>query len=86
MDLAASWRSLFQNWPKDIPKQGMVVTNYGETVPFVNFMVSEGILLVERDRPDSNDARKIMISFQAILAVKSSSTMDFDKYKAFGFK
>ena len=85
MDSAESWRHFFKAWPADIPKQGLVVTTFDEIIPFVNFMTSAGVLLVERDRPDANDARKIMISFNAISAVKSRSTMDFDAYKAFGF-
>ena len=86
MDSAESWRTLFQEWPKDRPRQGMILTTFLETIPFVNFMISEGILLVERDRPDSSNARKVMISFGAIAAVKSTDTLDFDQYKAMGFK
>jgi hypothetical protein len=86
MDTADSWRMLFTSWPASMPRQGLIVTIFEEIIPFVNFMTSGGILLVERDRPDSSDARKVMIAYGAISAVKSTSTMDFDKYKAFGFE
>ena len=69
-----------------MPRQGLIVTNFGENITFVNFMTSGGILLVERDRPDSSDARKVMIAYSAISAVKSTSTMDFDKFKVLGFE
>lgn len=86
MNAAESWRELFSAWPANMPKSGLIVTTFGEIIAFVNFMTSDGILLVERERPDSSDARKVMIAYQAISAVKSTSTMDFDKYKALGFK
>ncbi len=86
MDSAESWRMLFSNWPASMPRQGLILTTFDEIIPFINFMTSGGILLVERDRPDSSDARKVMISYQAIAAVKQTSTMDFDKYKVFGFE
>lgn len=86
MDVAESWRALFSSWPANMPRQGLIVTTFGEVISFVNFLTSGGILLIERDRPDSNDARKVMIAYSAISAVKSTSTMDFDKYKAFGFE
>ncbi len=86
MDSADSWRMLFSSWPANMPRTGLIVTNFGENITFINFMTSGGILLVERDRPDSSDARKVMIAYQAIAAVKSTSTMDFDNFKAFGFE
>lgn len=85
MDAAQNWQRIFEGWPASMPKQGMLATTFGEVVTFINFMTTEGILLIELPRPDSNDARKIMIAYSAILAVKSSTTADFAKFKDFGF-
>lgn len=86
MDSAESWRELFCGWPQGMPREGIIVTTFQESIPFINFMTSGGVLLVERDRPDSAGARKVMVSFGAIAAVKSTNTLDFDKYKAMGFE
>lgn len=86
MESAESWRSLFENWPESIPKQGMVVTNFQETISFVNFLVSGGILLVERDKPDSHGARKVFVDYGAISALKLSSTMELARFQVMGFQ
>ena len=86
MDSADCWRQLFFEWPQSIPREGIIVTTYQETIPFMNFMTSGGVLLVERDRPDGSGARKVMLAFSAIAAVKSTNTLDFDQYKAMGFE
>lgn len=86
MDSADSWRQLFCEWPESMPRQGIIVTSFAEPIPFVNFLVSGGVLLVERDRPDGAGARKVMIGFGAIAAVKSTSPMDLDQYKVMGFQ
>lgn len=86
MEIADCWRQLFSEWPQEIPREGIIVTTFQETIPFINFMTSGGVLLVERDRPDSSGARKVMVAFGAIAAVKSTNTLDFDKYKAMGFE
>ncbi len=48
------WQALFENWPDVIKRHGAVVTKQGEAVPFVNFLISFGLLLIERDGPDAN--------------------------------
>ncbi len=86
MDSADSWRQLFCEWPESLPRQGIIVTTYTETIPFVNFLIAGGVLLAERDRPDGSGARKVMIAFGAIAAVKFTSPMDLDQYKVMGFE
>ena len=73
MDISDCWRELFCQWPEAIPREGIIVTTFQETIPFINFMTSGGVLLVERDRPDSSGARKVMVAFGAIAAVKSKA-------------
>jgi hypothetical protein len=80
------WRSLFENWPNSIPKQGMLVTNFGETITFVNFLISPGILMIERDKPDSYGARKVMLVYEAISAIKIASPMELGRFTVMGFQ
>ncbi|SFI76299.1 hypothetical protein [Planctomicrobium piriforme] len=85
MDTAAAWQHLFSSWPKSRPKTGIVITTFQEPIPFTNFLLSEGILALERDRPDSQNARKVFVAFTAILAVKFTDTDDFLNFKQLGF-
>jgi len=86
MESADSWRSLFENWPESLPRQGLVVTTFQETIPFVNYMVSGGLLLLERDKPDSIGARKVILAYDAISAVKLSTTVDLARLQVLGFQ
>jgi hypothetical protein len=83
MDLNAAWRSAFQSWPANLPKVGMIVTSTQETVPFVNFLVADSFVIVERDKPDSQGARKLIIALAAITAVKLSITEDLQTLAPF---
>ena len=86
MESAESWRSLFENWPDAIPRQGMIVTVFQETIPFVNFLVSGGILLVERDKPDTYGSRKVFVTYEGISALKLTTPMELDRFQVMGFQ
>lgn len=86
MDAAESWRSLFENWPESIPRQGFVVTTFEEAIPFSDFMISGGILLLERDKPDSYGSRKVMVSYDVIGAVKLPTPIELARFQVMGFQ
>jgi len=86
MPTADAWKSLFENWPEAVSRQGMVVTSSNESIPFIDFLVSPGILLLERDKPDSNGTRKVMVSYEAISAVKLTSTQELARFQVMGFQ
>jgi len=80
MESAESWRSLFENWPESIPREGLLVTSFQETIAFTDFLISCGILLVERETPDSSGARKVMITYEAITALKIAHPMELARF------
>jgi len=86
MQSAEGWRSILENWPDVIPKKGIVVTTYQESIPFQNFLLSSGIVLLERDKPDSLGARKVMLSYEAICAIKLTDTTELASYQVMGFQ
>ncbi|HTN01201.1 hypothetical protein [Planctellipticum variicoloris] len=86
MNSADGWRNLFENWPASIPRAGMIVTSFGESVPFRDFMISGSILLVDRDVPDSYGARKVMLTYDSIAAVKLTSTLELARFQVMGFQ
>lgn len=86
MDDAGAWRLLFENWPNAIPRSGLLVTSYQETIPFKDFLISGAILLLEREAPDSLGARKVMVLYSAISAVKITSPMEMARFQVMGFQ
>lgn len=86
MNSADGWRNLFENWPAAIPRAGLIVTSFGESVPFRDFMISGSILLVDRDVPDSYGARKVLLAYESIAAVKLTSTLELARYQVMGFQ
>ena len=86
MDPSEYWRSLFENWPESIPREGMLVTSFNEHIPFNSFLISGGVLLVERDKPDTYGSRKVMVAYSTILAVKMTTTMEIGRFQVMGFQ
>lgn len=86
MQSAEGWRSILENWPEAIPKKGIIVTNYQESIPFQNFLLSTAVVLLERDKPDSLGARKVMLSYDAICAIKLTDTLELARYQVMGFQ
>jgi len=86
MSDSESWRAIFENWPESIPRQGIVVTTYQESIPFINYLISGGVVLLERDTPDSQGARKVMLSYEGINAVKITAPMELSRFQVMGFQ
>jgi hypothetical protein len=86
LDSTEVWKSLFESWPESIPREGLLVTTFNEHVPFNGFLVSGGVLLVERDKPDTYGSRKVMIAYSAILAVKITSVIELGRFQVMGFQ
>jgi hypothetical protein len=86
MDIAQSWRRLFASWPPSLAQRGVLVTNFGEQIAFSAFWVSEDMLLIERQTPDTVGARKVIISFEAILGVKLTEVLKPAALAPLGFK
>jgi len=86
MDAAGAWKSIFEGWPRAIERKGMVVTSLGEGIPFVNFLVSGGLLLLERDKPDQFGTRKVILPYGQISAVRLQSVEDLSRFQVMGFQ
>ena len=86
MDATESWRQIFENWPEAIPKSGIVVTQFQESILFADFLISGGILLLERTQPDSAGARKVMLAYSEIAAVKITNVVELARFQVMGFQ
>jgi hypothetical protein len=80
MESSLAWHRVFLNWP-NFQTRGLIVTKYGESIPFIDFVFSESMLLVDRGTPDAQGSRKVFVSYEQIAVLKISGTEDFDVYK-----
>jgi hypothetical protein len=80
------WQTLFESWPDSVPRQGIIITTQPDTIPFVTFLLADGLLLVERDKPDSQGARKVILSYESIAGVKITSTAPIEELAELGFR
>lgn len=79
-------KRIFAEWPVSIPRQGLVVTAFGETIPFCNYMLSGDLILLERKTPDAQGARRVILGFDAIQAVKILDAIELARFTAMGFQ
>ena len=86
MTTGEQWRLLFENWPDSLPRRGLVITTFNESIPFVGYLLSGGILLLDRDKPDTLGARKVMLSYDSISAVKITDVIELVRFQAMGFQ
>lgn len=80
------WRTVFESWPESIPRKGIVVTTQGESIPFIGYLLSEGILLLDRESPDSLGARKVLLPYGSIAALKITTPMELARFQVMGFQ
>lgn len=86
MSSVEAWRGLFESWPDSIPKGGLLVTMWNETIGFKDFMVSGSLLLLERETPDSLGSRKVILSYDAIAGLKLTTPMELARLQVLGFQ
>ena len=79
------WQSLFEQWPEGVPRRGIVVTRFGDQVPFESFLIRDQLLLLERNAPDQVGARKVILQFAEIEAVKIVDPIRTKVFVAAGF-
>ena len=86
MQTSEYWQSLFENWPDVIKRRGVVISTQGEAIPFANFLISAGLLLIDRDGPDAGGARKIIVAYDSIAMVKLPTIGEVSLFQSMGFQ
>lgn len=79
------WKTLFGAWPPDMPRRGILVTGFGEQVPFSGFMTSEAFVCLDRQNPDSLGARTLVIPYESIAALKIVDVVKPSALRGLGF-
>ncbi len=85
MDAHAAWSDYFQKWPKEMPRKGILVTQFGEQIPFEGFMTTADLLLLERRTPDTIGARKVVLPYGQVVAIKLIEVVRAKLFQAAGF-
>jgi len=84
MDTAAVWKRLFTEWPEGLARRGVLVTAQ-EQIVFRGFLISEELLLVERNAPDTMGARMVLVPLGLIVAVKITDVVKGKVFTDAGF-
>lgn len=85
MDVHEIWKRCFCNWPPELERHGIVVTNFDEQIPFDNFSTSDWLLLLDRRTPDTSGARKVMLPYGHIMGLKITDVVKSRTFAALGF-
>ena len=85
MDTAEAWRESFANWSEELPRRGILVTNYNEQIQFETFLTGAEFLLVIRNAPDALGARQLLIPYGHIQALKFIDVIEPRTWQKAGF-
>ncbi len=80
-----AWIEVLRCWPADIPRRGIVVTSFGESIEFISYRLLGTVLLLERERPDSQNGRRIMIQLRDVAIIKVTDPVGIEEFEKFGF-
>jgi hypothetical protein len=86
MNAAEAWRDCFARWPDELAKRGVIVTKFDEQIMFSNFLFSDNLLLIERQTPDTLGARQVILSYEAISALKIVDVVKLKALARLGFE
>ena len=79
------WQRTFLHWPDKLPRRGILVTCFGEQVPFSDFWASQDLLLLQRANPDAQGTRKLLLPYAQVAAVKFTDVLKPKAFVPLGF-
>ena len=86
MDAPTAWKQCFLHWPEAVPRKGILVTMFDEQIPFDGFAAGEELLIVDRRTPDSLGARRILLAYGQIAAIKLVDVVKLAAFESLGFR
>ncbi len=82
----SDFHRILSEWPVSIDRRGILLTTFGESVPFEDFMLSGNLVLVDRGVPDTSGARRVIVSIDAIVGIKIVDPVEMARFTAMGFQ
>lgn len=86
MDTNQSWKSIFERWPKDLPRRGIVTTTLDEQYPFKGYMIAGDMVLLERTNVDPLGTRFMFLPYANIAAVKIVDVVKEQTFSSMGYE
>jgi len=86
MAASQNWSDLFNNWPASFARKGVLQSVLNEQMPFKDFWLKDGMLLIERVTPDAMGARFVLLSFEAVSLVKFTDPLKAAEIAEAGFQ
>lgn len=87
LSLAAVWHNTFKNWPAHFKRKGVVAPiGGGESIPFVDFVMTDNVVVLERATPDNSGARRVAIPFSVIETLKYTEPLKTEQFLEAGYK
>jgi hypothetical protein len=80
------WKSFLNDWPGGLQRQGVLITGWDEQVPFSSFLTRQDLVMFERRNPDTNGARRILIGYDEVKAVKIVEVVKDKPFRDAGFR
>jgi hypothetical protein len=80
------WGDFFAHWPIDLPRRGILVTSFNEQISFSTFSTSANFLMLERQTPDAQGARSVVVPYDEVLALKIVDVVKPKHFRAAGFE
>jgi len=77
---------ILSEWPVSIERKGILLTSFGESVPFVEFMLSGNLVLVDRGVPDTSDSRRVILAIDTIVGIKIAGAIEMARFTTMGFQ
>ncbi len=79
-------QQLFAEWPAAIDRKGTVITSWGDSVPFIDYMVNGELLLLIRSQPDAHGTRRLILNINDVQGIRITEALDPVKFQAMGFQ
>jgi len=77
---------ILSEWPVSIERKGILLTSFGEAVPFIDFMLGGNLVLVDRGVPDTSDARRVIVAIDTIVGIKITTPIEMARFTTMGFQ
>ena len=80
------WRDFFASWPAEMGRRGVVIPAYDEQIPFVDFLIGQDVVILERPTPDAVGGRRVVLPFARIEGVKYTEPLKTQQLLAAGYQ
>ena len=82
----SGFHRILSEWPVSIQRNGIIMTSFGESVPFTDYMLCDNLVLLDRGVPDTSGARRVMLPIDTIVGIKITDPIEMARFTVMGFQ